>query len=74
MYFENWCWQGLSDFCRVTVVANFVLNPVFTGSDISLLIVTDMFLQNEGFVSKKSLMDSLKWEEERATRALVCRI
>ncbi|XP_062615137.1 vacuolar-sorting protein SNF8-like [Saccostrea cucullata] len=26
--------------------------------------------QNEGFVSKKSLMSSLKWEEERASRAL----
>nr|XP_022305164.1 vacuolar-sorting protein SNF8-like [Crassostrea virginica] len=26
--------------------------------------------QSEGFVSKKSLMESLKWEEERASRAL----
>ena len=26
---------------------------------------------SEGFVSMKSLMESLKWEEERASRALV---
>lgn len=29
-YFDYYCWQGLSDFSGVTVVANFVLNPVFS--------------------------------------------